>query len=224
MRGGWQIGLIVGIDYTASNGDPKSAQSLHHMGPANQYEAAINSVGGILDPYDYDKKYPVFGFGGVPKFMGAQSVNHCFPLNGNPQKPSVEGIMNILQTYRQTIGSIQLSGPTFFGPILSTFRDYVQAAMQTTVYHVLLILTDGVIHDMPATRGLLVDLSVLPCSVIIVGVGSADFTNMRDLDGDNKQLVDDDGRPCSRDIVQFVEFNKAIQEGDLAEQVLREVP
>ena len=30
------------------------------------YEAVINLVGGILEPYDYDKLFPVFGFGGIP--------------------------------------------------------------------------------------------------------------------------------------------------------------
>jgi hypothetical protein len=38
-------------------------------------------------------------------------------------------------------------------------------------YNVLLLLTDGVIHDMPETKRILVELSSLPCSVIIVGVG-----------------------------------------------------
>jgi hypothetical protein len=27
-------------------------------------------VGGVLEPYDYDKKFPVFGFGGIPRFSG----------------------------------------------------------------------------------------------------------------------------------------------------------
>jgi hypothetical protein len=38
--------------------------------------------------------------------------------------------------------------------------------------------------DMSATKSALVDLSGLPCSVIIVGVGNADFSSMDELDGD----------------------------------------
>jgi hypothetical protein len=41
LRSGWQIGLTVAIDYTASNGDPNTPSSLHFLGGANQYEAAI---------------------------------------------------------------------------------------------------------------------------------------------------------------------------------------
>ena len=50
-------------------------------------------------------------------------------------------------------------------------------------YLILLILTDGEIHDMDPTIELLVNASNLPLSVLIVGVGNADFTNMEVDDG-----------------------------------------
>ena len=77
---------------------------------------------------------------------------------------------------------------------------------------------------MPRTKELVVQLSELPCSIIIVGVGSADFAAMEELDGDDGILRDGSGRACRRDIVQFVEFNACMARGDLAEQVLKEVP
>jgi len=93
------------------------------------------------------------------------------------------------------------------------------------IYHILLILTDGAIHDMSQVKRLLVDTSTLPCSIVIVGVGSSDeFELMEELDSDNQLLRDDDGRRAARDIVQFVKFNEAIAKGNLAEEVLREIP
>jgi hypothetical protein len=38
--------------------------------------------------------------------------------------------------------------------------------------------------DMSQTKSAIVDLSRLPCSIIIVGVGNADFSSMNALDGD----------------------------------------
>ena len=43
-------------------------------------------------------------------------------------------------------------------------------------------------------------------SVIIVGVGTADFSDMRMLDGDDGILRSPSGDPACRDIVQFVAF------------------
>ena len=64
----------------------------------------------------------------------------------------------------------------------------------------------------------------MPCSVIIVGVGNADFSAMEELDGDGGRLRNGRGVAAARDIVQFVEFSKCITRGNLAEEVLKEVP
>ena len=51
-----------------------------------------------------------------------------------------------------------------------------------------MILTDGIIDDMDDTIDELVEGSFLPLSVIIIGVGNADFSNMEELDGDEIPL------------------------------------
>jgi hypothetical protein len=48
----------------------------------------------------------------------------------------------------------------------------------------------------------------LPFSIIIVGVGSASFDKMDDLDADDALLRDFRGQTAARDIVQFVPFRK----------------
>ena len=52
------------------------------------------------------------------------------------------------------------------------------------MYHCFVILTDGEIHDMQATVDLIVELSKLPVSIIIIGVGKEDFMKMQFLDAD----------------------------------------
>ena len=54
--------------------------------------------------------------------------------------------------------------------------------------------------------------SVLPMSIIIVGVGDADFSAMEELDGDSIALSGG-GMRTSRDIVQFVPYNKCTRAG-----------
>ncbi|CAL8371212.1 unnamed protein product [Boreogadus saida] len=102
-------------------------------------------------------------------------------------------------------------------------------AMECTLgqeYFILLILTDGVITDMADTREAIVHASHLPMSVIIVGVGNADFTDMQMLDGDDGILRSPKGEPVLRDIVQFVPFKdfKHASPAALAKSVLAEVP
>ena len=76
------------------------------------------------------------------------------------------------------------------------------------------------------------EASVLPLSIIIVGVGNADFSAMEELDGDAVRLTSPMGKAAARDIVQFVPFNNFAKVGldshlsrlHLAREVLAEVP
>ncbi len=59
---------------------------------------------------------------------------------------------------------------------------------------------------MDQTRTAVVNASHLPMSIIIVGVGGADFSAMEFLDSDDKLLRSPRGDVAARDIVQFVPF------------------
>ena len=76
------------------------------------------------------------------------------------------------------------------------------------VYHILLILTDGCIHDLRQTIDIIVKCSTYPLSIIIVGIGDADFSAMEILDSDDYDLVDGNGTIMKRDIAQFVRLNQ----------------
>jgi len=60
------------------------------------------------------------------------------------------------------------------------------------MYYVLLIMTDGEIHDMEETMKQIKDISdrQMPVSIIIVGVGIENFANMVKLDGDDVELAE----------------------------------
>ena len=51
-----------------------------------------------------------------------------------------------------------------------------------------MLLTDGIINDMQKTIDEIVAGSQLPTSIIIVGIGDADFESMEDLDADTAPL------------------------------------
>lgn len=82
-------------------------------------------------------------------------------------------------------------------------------------YFILLILTDGVITDMADAREAIVQASHLPMSIIIVGIGNADFSDMQLLDGGEGILCTPRGEPVLRDIVQFVPFRNFIHVSSL---------
>ena len=65
--------------------------------------------------------------------------------------PEIQGISNIVSTYKESLHKVELSGPTFFSPMLKEFKKFVESIIGRSVYPILLILTDGAIHDMDET-------------------------------------------------------------------------
>ena len=222
LKAGVEIGLSVAIDFTYSNGIPDSRGSLHYIygKEPNQYERAISSCGHILSYYDYDQLFPCFGFGA--KFEGQSHTIFNLNFQSNPEIKNIEGI---IQAYHAAVNYVQFFGPTYFAPIINSVINIIKNEYNNLKYHILLILTDGMIDDIDNTIDKLVEASFLPLSVIIVGIGKADFRNMNVLDADENPLINSKGVKAARDLVQFVPFAKYESNSEkLANEVLAEIP
>ena len=213
----------VAVDFTASNGNPSDPRSLHYRTAniPNQYMQALQSVGKICEDYDSDKLMPAYGFGAN---IGGITY-HNFNLNQAPD-PSCFGVQGVMDAYFRSLAFVELYGPTNFSPIINQVANQAASSPASSKYHVLLIVTDGIISDMPQTKQAIINASKLPISIIIVGVGHANFEAMDELDSDNGMLSIG-AKQAERDIVQFVPFRKFSGEfaGEaLAKEVLLEVP
>ncbi|KAL1108702.1 hypothetical protein V6Z11_D03G129600 [Gossypium hirsutum] len=218
LAGGFELNFMVAIDFTASNGNPRLPDSLHYIDPSgrlNAYQKAIYEVGEVLQFYDADKRYPAWGFGARP-IDGP--VSHCFNLNGSSNYCEVQGIQGIMMAYTSALFNVSLAGPTLFGHVINRASVVACDSLSTGAkkYFALLIITDGVITDLQETKDALVKASDLPLSILIVGVGGADFKEMEILDAvKGERLESTTGCIASRDIVQFVPF-RDLQSGEIS--------
>ena len=223
LIGGLQLQLSVAIDFTGSNGDPRKAGTLHHIdrGEFNDYEKALTAVGAIIAKYDSDQMFPMLGFGA--KYGGV--VRHCFQLG---QTPEVKGVKGMLDAYRDTFKSgLIMSGPTVFAEVIhlaaTRARREQEAASRIGAqsYHILLILTDGSVSNVEVTRQAIQAASNSPLSIVIVGIGNADFSAMQFLDDFQNGEFGGEGR----DICQFVEFSRhKYNKSSLTKASLEEIP
>ncbi|CAN6585663.1 unnamed protein product [Malus baccata var. baccata] len=228
LAGGYELNFMVAVDFTASNGNSRLPDSLHYIDPTgrpNAYQKAIIEVVEVLQFYDSDKRFPAWGFGARP-IDGP--VSHCFNLNGSSHHCEVEGIQGIMTAYASALQNVSLAGPTLFGPVITNaaLNASQSVANGGQKYFVLLIITDGVVTDHQETKDALVKASDLPLSILIVGVGGADFKEMEILDADKgERLESSTGHVASRDIVQFVPF-RDVQSGEISivQALLAELP
>ncbi|CAN8294909.1 unnamed protein product [Cochlearia groenlandica] len=228
ISSGFELNFMVAVDFTASNGDPQTPGSLHYNDPSgrlNSYQKAIMEVGEVIQFYDSDKRFPAWGFGGRTH---DGSVSHAFNLNGASYGDEVVGIEGIMTAYASSLRNVSLAGPTLFSHVVDKAAHIASHSLSqnSPKYFVLLIITDGVLTDMAGTVDALVRASDLPLSVLIVGVGNADFRQMEILDADKgRRLESSTGRIATRDIVQFVPMQE-VHSGQVSvvQALLEELP
>jgi len=247
MRMGMTLHIMCAVDYTASNG------SMHDVkdNEMNPYQTALSAVGQVLEPYDHDRRFSFYGY-------GAYKDNVFPPYFTVGETEEVEGgIQGILDTYARTRDHFRLGdmgtakggdmdwranqGRYYcddFYQIINAVSDKAEADMMIkfppnshqlpTDYYILFFVIDGDGFDKDGTIRALVRASALPVSIVLIGVGGSNFTNLSQFDADGMPLSVD-GLSTIRDIVQFVKFNECKDNGvinmtKLASEVLAEVP
>ena len=58
----------------------------------------------------------------------------------------------MVDAYQQCLPRIQLYGPTNFAPVIHHVANFARQSRNGSQYCILLIITDGVITDMPQTK------------------------------------------------------------------------
>jgi E3 ubiquitin-protein ligase RGLG len=193
--------LIVGVDYTGSNqvtGERTfGGRCLHALldgGQLNPYQEVIKIVGETLASFDDDNLIPAFGFGDI------RTTNRSVFdfIEGRP----CHGFDEVLRRYNEITPTIELNGPTNFGPLI---RRAVSIVKETFQYHILVIVADGQVHDTQDTEAAIVEASNYPLSIVMIGVGDGPWATMNEYD---------DKLPARKfDNFQFVEFHAVMAAG-----------
>jgi hypothetical protein len=227
IENGLQIKISFAIDYTNSNLVYTNKKSLHYIGDPeklNPYENCLRCFGELVGSYDFENKIAMLGYGGIIPQTGETS--HCFPVSLT-NNPYAKGIEEAIKQYKNSLPKITLDGPTYFFPIfkenLAMIKEYEN--YPTSIYHLLVIITDGTIHDLDEMKRQLIKNETSPLSVCIVGVGDENFSKMYQLDCRTKPLEDKNGNKSNRDICQFVRYKDFRDRPDkLTETMLMIIP
>ncbi|XP_010060865.2 E3 ubiquitin-protein ligase RGLG4 [Eucalyptus grandis] len=182
--------LILGIDFTKSNewtGKVSfNKRSLHSIGDVpNPYETAISIIGKTLAPLDEDNLIPCFGFGDV-------TTHDREVFSFHSDHSPCHGFEEVLACYRKIVSSLTLSGPTSYGPIVEAAVNIVEKSGGQ--FHILVIVADGQVTRSADTRdqelspqeertiSSIVEASLYPLSIVLVGVGDGPWEDMQKFD------------------------------------------
>lgn len=221
-KDGLNIDLSIAIDFTGSNGSPDYSSSLHYIknGFINNYEKSIRACCDILSVYNKKDEYEVFGFGANVN----GEFSNCFNINFN-ENSKIKGVENIIKEYKNSVNRVDFSGGTYFAPVINSINSKIKSSKQNLNYNILMIISDGYVHDIDDIIDRIVESSKLPLSVIIIGVGADVTSDMKKLNGEDGKLIDSSGEGLEKDIVQYVHFNDYNENIEkLTQEVFRYIP
>eukprot|EP00184_Porphyridium_aerugineum_P004816 CAMPEP_0184704050 /NCGR_PEP_ID=MMETSP0313-20130426/29949_1 /TAXON_ID=2792 /ORGANISM="Porphyridium aerugineum, Strain SAG 1380-2" /LENGTH=1078 /DNA_ID=CAMNT_0027165001 /DNA_START=63 /DNA_END=3299 /DNA_ORIENTATION=+ len=172
--------LPLFVDFTASNQDSSLPESFHYISdPANlahtqnEYERAMKCIYQIVSPYANHRVCP-FGFGA--KLPPRWQLSHCFRLIMSEEKSvACESFQHLLMSYRYGLKNCVFSGPTLFSHVVRMLRLRAERyqMFKIPIYSFAFLLAESTMSDQLDLIQELIDISGLPISIIIVGIGKA---------------------------------------------------
>ncbi|KAJ5067884.1 copine-8 [Anaeramoeba ignava] len=210
--------LIIGIDFTISNGRANMESSLHHLDKSqpNQYQQIISQIGNVFEYLNKSKKklqIPVFGFGA--KFIsqnGKEITPDFFPLNNNSDNPEIKGIDNVLSQYENSVETLYFYGPSNFIPIITSTKQITKHKFSSNDYYVLLIITDGDVIRISEFQKEIESLNNYSLSIVVFGIGDLEFPELEMIDQQDLNGF------------TFIPFSKIEKNTNFAKKVLRKIP
>ena len=213
---GLEINCFALIDFSASNGDPTSFDSLHSMSARGQYQAAMETIMPAIFNIDSDRIVPCYGFGATFPNIQINEPKHFFHLIGREQSARIpNSLETMISFYKSAFSYVKGCEPTLLSPALKAMIEFVEISMAGTKYNPLsyyffVVFTDGKIEDMEETCDLMVRSSKLPMGFLFLGVGESDFKKLEYFDNDcGKKLIDKSDNFPIRDHAQLVKFTRA---------------
>ena len=95
------------------------------------------------------------------------------------------GVEGALNAYRNCVKKVTFSSSCNLAPIINHVTKQCQTKMvDGKQYFVLLILTNGDVNDLEATKSAISAVSDWPLSIVIVGIGNRDFSQFDELKAD----------------------------------------
>ena len=111
-------------------------------------------------------------------------VSFCFQSNA---ALSARGLIRflfksqaVIAAYWKRLQDVKLGGPTYLAPVIQRIAEYAkQDVLQYSQHYTIgLVVVDGIVNDLDRLVDVLVDTGNLPLSIVVVGVGPADFKLM----------------------------------------------
>lgn len=121
---------------------------------------------------------PFSSFIFFPWLNGAKLVSVCLKYHYVASFSLL--LQTVIDAYWKRLEDVKLGGPTYLAPVIQQIAAYAEREVSQCSQHytIGLVIVDGIINDLESSTSTLIEVGNLALSIVVAGVGPADFRLM----------------------------------------------
>ena len=171
INAGITLESYIGIDFSKGEGHQPDTES-------NQY---LLTIAGLRETiYDFVRDFEVYGFGA--KIKNKEQNSDFFYLSQN-EDTLLKGYTNIEKAYLEILDKLDYCPSASLSHLLYHIKDKIYKKYTPDVYSIIFLLMTNPTEkeDFQKCMDLFIENTYLPLSVVIIGIGDKDFTEIKNM-------------------------------------------
>lgn len=220
LRAGLRYNFTFAVDFSKNNTELHRETAMIYS-----YYNALGQIGANLEPYDHDNIFFLYGLGA--HINRQNSPNQCFALSKNESGPQTKGSRGLQVTYLTALNWIDPANVCCLNKVIEKSMEFSRFSPPEYEYNILIIFTYGSIDDIEQTISTIIDASMLPMSIILIGMGNGSTRKMEKLccSEELKRIDKNSETYPARNIVQFYSYqNYTNNTAKLVTEMMNKIP
>ena len=168
LNAGISIESYIGIDF--SNGE--------NHGPDTESNQYLLTIAGFRETlFNFVRSFEVYGYGA--KLKDKKDNSDFFNLSQN-EDTLLTGYTNIEKAYLEILNKLEYCKSGVLSPLIYHIKDKIYKKYKPEIYSIIFLLMTNPIEkkDLEKCIDLFIENTYLPLSVVIIGIGDKDFTEI----------------------------------------------
>lgn len=199
FKSGIKLSCYISLDFSKGN---------EYNQDDNSYFSILKDITSLISNYIIDHhSFYVYGIGGKPK--NNNSSQNVFNINMDENDAAIKSYDKIFENYKNCLENIDPDNKVNLSSLIEKVNIDIHNKHELRYYNILFILLKDIVdkNDIQNIYDRIIESSYLPVSIIIIGIGKTDFTQMNEIFNSIPQVSSYTRTKKKRDNAIFISMN-----------------
>ena len=199
LKSGIKLSCYISLDFSKGN---------EYNQDDDSYFNILKGITSLISNYIIDRRsFYVYGIGGKPN--NYNNSQNFFNINMDEDDTSIKPYNKIVEYYEKCLENIEPDNKINLSSLIEKVNIDIYNKSELGYYNILFILLKDIVdtNDIENIYDRIIESSYLPVSIIIIGIGKTDFTQMNKIFNSIPQVSYTTGTKKKRDNTIFISMN-----------------